>query len=31
MEMEVDASFVDDGNYSRADFQTLLHLKVKGE
>jgi len=30
MEMEVDALFVDDGGCSKEDFQTILHLKVKG-
>jgi len=30
MEMEADASFVDDGGCSKEDFQMILHLKVKG-
>jgi len=30
MEMEADASFVDDGSCSKEDFQTIIHLKVKG-
>ncbi len=30
VEMEADASFVDDGGCSKEDFRMILHLKVKG-